>query len=131
MKVTLKIFAILDLISLFFLTVKLFAVIGDSRTFSDANAVIYFLAVVALDIALFISAVGLFKIKRFGMIAYYFQLPFRFVLSVFTLSILTVLPNLFNNFEDHWYDWILWLCMAGELFRLYITIHFHRNLVQQ
>jgi hypothetical protein len=129
MRVLLRCFAFLDLISLVFLGMQLLNILNHF------NEVPYLLSEQIQQIALFpmfiivlVGAIGLALLKKFGLILYYIQFPFRLYLWVFTLGFITLLPEAFSYYEDHYFDALLKLCFVGEVIRLYLTIMAHRKL---
>ncbi|TKC12465.1 hypothetical protein FA048_02275 [Pedobacter polaris] len=122
MRLMLRSFAILDLISLVFMGMQLWQI---SHHFSEIvkqseklEAVLMF----PMFLLLLIGAIGLWLSKKIGFILYYIQFPFRLYLWVFTLGFITLLPEAFNHYEDNWFDILLKVCIVAEFIRLYLTI---------
>lgn len=128
-KITLRLFAILDAISAIFLGMQVWQIISHLDEVPDSllskeKAV----AMVLMFISLFITMHGLFARKKFGFITYYIQFPFRLALWVFSLGFITLLPEAFSYYGDGWFEVLFRICIIAEFFRLYFTIQFHRKL---
>ena len=78
----------------------------------------------ALFISLFASAIGLALFKKFGLVTYYIQFPFRLVVWVFSIGFITLLPE-WLNLSDGWFNALFRICIIAEFFRLYFTVKMH------
>ena len=129
MRLTLRSFALLDILSLLFMSVQIWQIIThfdeSSYKLSEQIRVILMFPMFILVI---MAAIGLFFVKKFGFILYYIQFPFRLYLWVFTLGFITLLPEAFGFFEGIWFDILLKVCFVAEFIRLYLTIRIHRAL---
>lgn len=130
MRLSLRVFAILDAISAAFLGMQVWQIVSHLEEVPDnllskekAGAM------VLMFISLFITMYGLFVRKKFGFITYYIQFPFRLVLWVFSLGFITLLPEAFSYYGDGWFEVLFRICIIAEFFRLYFTIQFHRKLL--
>ncbi len=77
-----------------------------------------------------IGAIGQWKGKRNSLVLYYIQFPFRLYLWIFTVGFITLLPEAFGSFEDFWFGLLLKVCFTVEIIRLFLSIQFHRKLIQ-
>jgi hypothetical protein len=124
MRILFRSFAILDLISLVFLSMQLLQIANDYSTLAlkdnaaKLNAVLMF----PMFWLILIGSYGLFFQKKFGYILYYIQFPFRLFLWIFTIGFITLLPEFFNYYGDVWFSVLLKVCFVGEFIRLYLTI---------
>ena len=125
MRLLLRSFALLDLVSLVFLGMQLWQIshhfneiLLQSEKFKAILMFPMFLLVLA-------GAIGLWLCKKFGYVLYYIQFPFRLYLWIFTLGFITLLPEALESFEDYWFDILLKVCMVGEFIRLYLTVRAH------
>lgn len=129
MRLTLRSFALLDILSLLFMSVQIWQIVThfdeSSYQLSEQIRVILMFPMFILVIT---GAIGLFFVKKFGFILYYIQFPFRLYLWVFTLGFITLLPEAFGLFEGIWFDVLLKVCFVAEFIRLYLTIRVHRAL---
>ena len=129
MRLTLRSFAFLDILSLLFMSVQIWQIVThfyeSSYQLSEQIRVILMFPMFILVI---IGAIGLFFAKKFGFILYYIQIPFRLYLWVFTLGFITLLPEALGFFEGIWFDFLLKVCFVAEFIRLYLTIRIHRDL---
>ncbi|MFC3561779.1 hypothetical protein [Pedobacter jamesrossensis] len=127
MRLTIRIFAILDIISIILLAQPFWKIITHlneipNEFLSQARVVL----TLPLFILLFVSAIGSMLFKKFGFIAYYIQFPVRLVIWVFSIGFITLLPELLN-LKDMWFDIFFKICVIAEFFRLYFTIKIHRE----
>jgi len=127
MRILLKIFALLDVISILFMSPQIWAAVFHydeipQQPLSIAKVIFTIL----IFLSLFISAIGLFKQKKYGLVTYYIQFPFRLVLWVFSIGFITFLPELFHQ-GDQWFSLLFRICMIAEFFRCYYTIQAHRT----
>ena len=127
MRILLKIFALLDIISIVFMTPQIWAALVHYNEIPiQALSVIKIVCTLLIFVSLFISTIGLFRFKKYGLITYYFQFPFRLVLWVFSIGFITFLPELFYQ-GDQWFSALFRICMVAEFFRCYYTIQTHRT----
>lgn len=128
MRNTIRVFGLLDIISIFLLAPSFFEIITNlgqvPPEFISQTRVILTLP---LFISLFISAIGLLLIKKFGFIAYYLQFPFRLVVWVFSIGFITFLTEWFKLGEN-WFNVLFKVCFIAEFFRLYFTIKIQKQL---
>ena len=130
MRLTLRSFALLDVLSLLFMSVQLWQIVThfDEQSYllsEKVRAILMF----PMYVMLLMGAIGLFFAKKFIFILYYIQFPFRLYLWVFSLGFITLLPEAFGLFEGIWFDILLKICFVAEFIRLYLTIRIHRNLI--
>lgn len=126
MRILLKIFALLDIISIVFMAPQIWSAVVHYNEIPDqALSIIKVIFTLLIFLSLFISAIGLFRFKKYGLITYYFQFPFRLVLWIFSIGFITFLPELFRQ-GDQWFNALFRICMVAEFFRCYYTIQVHR-----
>lgn len=127
MRVTTKLFALLDIISILLLSKQFWGIITHLNEIPDQLlSQVRVILTLPLFVSLFISAVGLFLFKKFGFITYYIQFPFRLIVWVFSIGFITFLPEVLNLGEK-WFDILFKVCFIAEFFRLYFTIQIHRK----
>lgn len=127
MRVTTKLFALLDIISILLLSKQFWGIITHLNEIPDQLlSQVRVILTLPLFVSLFISAIGLFLFKKFGFITYYIQFPFRLIVWVFSIGFITFLPEVLNLGEK-WFDILFKVCFIAEFFRLYFTIQIHRN----
>ncbi len=128
MRLTIRIFALLDLISIVLLAQPFWEIITHlkdiPKEFLSQARVILTLPLFAL---LFVSATGLMLFKKNGFIAYYIQFPVRLLIWVFSIGFITLIPELLN-LKDVWFNIFFKICFIAEFFRLYFTIQIHRKV---
>lgn len=129
MRLTIKIFAILDIISIALLSKQFLEIVMHfnqipKETLSQTKVVL----MLPLFVSLFITAIGLLLFKKFGFITYYLQFPFRLVIWIFSIGFITYLPELLN-LNEKWFDILFKICFIAEFFRLYYSIKIHREIL--
>ena len=128
MRLTIRIFALLDLVSIVLLAQPFWEIITHLQDIPEAflsqARVILTLPLFAL---LFVSAIGLMLFKKNGFIAYYIQFPVRLLIWVFSIGFITLIPELLN-LKDVWFNIFFKICFIPEFFRLYFTIQIHRKV---
>ena len=128
MRLTIRIFSLLDLISIVLLAQPFWEIITHlkdiPKEFLSQARVILTLPLFAL---LFVSAIGLMLFKKNGFIAYYIQFPVRLLIWVFSIGFITLIPELLN-LKDVWFNIFFKICFIAEFFRLYFTIQIHRKV---
>ena len=123
-------FAFLDSIAIVLMGTQLWnIVLNYSRVTTNLSDKVQAIAMFPMFLLVLIGAIGLFLVKKFGLILYYIQFPFRLYLWVFTLGFLTILPEAFELYDEKWFDILLKVCFVAEVIRLYLTIKAHRKLV--
>jgi len=129
MRYTIRIFALLDIISIFLLTKPCWDILTHLNEIPDAYlSQAKVILTLPLFISLFISAIGLMLLKKVGFITYYIQFPFRLVVWVFSIGFITLLPELLN-LGERWFDILFKLCFVAEFFRLYYTVKIHKKIL--
>lgn len=128
MRLTSRIFSILDIISIILLAKPFFEIITHLKDIpneflSQARVILTLL----LFILLFVSAIGLMLFKKVGFIAYYIQFPMRLLVWVFSIGFITLLPELLN-LNDIWFYIFFKTCFIAEFFRLFFTVKIHRKM---
>lgn len=126
MRLTLRSFALLDVVSLLFMGMQVWGIATHYHELSNqlsekVQAILMF----PMFIVVIIGAIGLFLFKKYGLVLYYVQFPFRLYLWIFSIGFITLLPEAFNNYEDKWFDILLKVCYVAEFIRLYLTIRIH------
>lgn len=127
MRNTLRLFAVLDLIGIAFLTKQSFDIVTHLNDVPNeflSKAKVFLL--LGLFVSLFISATGLLLIKKYGLITYYIQFPCRLLVWVFSIGFITYIPELFN-LQGNWFPVLFKLCFVAEFFRMYFTVKIHRQ----
>ena len=122
MKLTFRVFALLDLICFLFMSAQIWTILTlfsaiKTDTFSIVKVSLTFL----IYLSLLVSAAGQFQFKKYGMIVYYIQFPFRLFLLVFSIGFITLLPEWLNTGPE-FFSWLFRICVVAEFFRLYYTI---------
>jgi hypothetical protein len=126
MRLLIKIFALLDAVSILFMAPQIWAVLMHQETIKhDAFTLGKMVFTVLIFISLFVSATGLFRMKKYGVVTYYIQFPFRLVLWVFSIGFITFLPELLNC-GDQWFGILFRICIIAEFFRCFYTVQIHR-----
>jgi hypothetical protein len=129
MRLTFKAFALLDLISILFLSTQLWTLLThlhDVKTdgFSIAKVCLTFL----MYGSLFATVAGLYQFRKYGLITYYIQFPFRLFLLVFSVGFITLLPEVFS-LGDEFFSWLFRICVMAEFFRLYYSILAYKQFI--
>ncbi|WP_442589490.1 hypothetical protein ACSBL2_26055 [Pedobacter sp. AW31-3R] len=131
MRLLFKIFALLDVISICFMVPQIWIILNHFDTIpKEALSVFKVVFTSAIFLSLFVSAAGLFQFKKYGMITYYVQFPFRLILWVFSIGFITFLPELFHQ-ENQWFGILFRICIVAEFFRIYYTIQAQRSLIRK
>jgi len=126
MRLLLKIFALLDVISIIFMAPQIWSLLFHHNDIpSELISILKIVLTILIFISLFISAIGLFRIKKYGLITYYIQFPFRLILWVFSIGFITFLPELLQQ-GDQWFSLLFRICIVVEFFRCYYTVQAHR-----
>jgi hypothetical protein len=129
MRLTFKLFALLDLISIVFLAMQIWTIlthVSDVRT--DTFSLVKITLTILIFLSLFLTTAGLYTFKKYGLITYYIQFPFRLFLLVFSIGFITLLPEFFN-LGDQFFSWLFRLCVMAEFFRLYYTILAYKTFI--
>lgn len=125
MRILLRVFVVLDVLSLIFMAMQLWDIGNNFSKFTVPSEKIQAILMFPLFALILIGAVGLFLRKKYGYISYYIQFPFRLYLWVLSLGFITLLPEAFENYDDKWFPILLKVCYVGEFIRLYLTIRAH------
>jgi hypothetical protein len=126
MRLLTKVFALLDAVSILFMAPQIWTVLVHHETLQhDAFTLGKVVFTVLIFISLFISTTGLLRMKKYGIITYYIQFPFRLVLWVFSIGFITLIPELLNQ-GDQWFGILFRICIIAEFFRCYYTVQVHR-----
>lgn len=128
MRLLLRSFAFLDLISLVFLGMQLWQLANYFNSLQLQSEKLQAVLMFPMFFLVLFSAVLLFKGKKLGLVLYYIQFPFRLYLWVFSLGFITLLPEAFGLFQDFWFGALLKLCFVGEFIRLFLTIRAHLKI---
>lgn len=131
MRLLLRSFALLDVVSLVFLGMQLWQIAHHYDEIVKQSEKLEATLMFPMFALILVGTVGLWLAKKFGFILYYIQFPFRLYLWVFTLGFITLLPEALENFEDYWFDILLKVCMVGEFIRLYLTVKAHLKMRSQ
>lgn len=131
MRLLLRSFALLDVLSLVFLGMQLWNIAQRYHEIVQHSEKLSATLMFPMFLLILIGAVGLWLTKKFGFIFYYIQFPFRLYLWIFTLGFISLLPEAFESFEDYWFDILLKICMVGEFIRLYLTVKAHLKMRNQ
>jgi len=122
MRILLRAFSLLDLLSLVFMAMQLWAIVKNYSAMTLLSDKVQSILMFPMFVLLLIGIVGLFKLKKYGFVSYYIQFPFRFYLWVFTIGFITLLPEALSVYDDKWFPILLKICIAAEFVRLYLTI---------
>ena len=126
MKSTLRFFAFLDLLSFILLTQQVFRILADLQNLpQETISVIRIVLLLLIYPLLLLSAYGLYRIKKFGLIVSYFQFPMRLLAWVFSFGFLTLISQYFGNPQV--FDWLFRIAIILEFFRLYFTVQIQRR----
>ncbi|MES2448034.1 MAG: hypothetical protein V4546_12685 [Bacteroidota bacterium] len=128
MRLLLRSFALLDVVSLVFLGMQLWQISHHFNEIVKQSEKLAAILMFPMFVLVVLGGIGLWLNKKFGFILYYIQFPFRLYLWVFTLGFITLLPEAFESFEDYWFDILLKVCMVGEFIRLYVTVKAHLKM---
>jgi hypothetical protein len=128
MRILLRAFAFLDLISLVFMSMQLWAIFKNYNNFILPSEKVQGALMFPMFILVLVGAYGLFFVKKIGFISYYIQFPFRLYLWVFTLGFITLFPEALGNYDDKWFSILFKVCFAGEFIRLFLTVRSHYQL---
>ncbi|MBB6502227.1 hypothetical protein [Pedobacter cryoconitis] len=131
MRLLFKLFALLDLISIVSMSPQIWSVLSKYQEIPhEAFSVARVVFTLLIYISLFISAYGLFRFRKYGIITNYIQFPFRLVLWVFSVGFITFLPELFHQ-GDKWFGILFRVCIIAEFFRGYYVLQAHRKYFRQ
>lgn len=129
MRILSRSFALLDILSLVFLSMQLWVIVtniaelGNETLENKINSGLMF----PMFWLILIGAYGFFMQKKFGYILYYIQFPVRLYLWIFSIGFITLLPEALSYYGDGWFDVLLKICFAFEFMRLYLVIRMHLN----
>jgi hypothetical protein len=130
MRLTFKVFALLDLISILFLSTQLWTLLTHLHEVkTDAFSIVKVCLTVLMYVSLFLTVAGLYRFRKYGLITYYIQFPFRLFLLVFSIGFITLLPELFP-LGDEFFSWLFRICVMAEFFRLYYSILAYKKFIQ-
>ncbi|RZK58322.1 MAG: hypothetical protein EOO87_00515 [Pedobacter sp.] len=128
MRILLRSFAFLDLISLVFLGMQLVNIAQFYGNLQLQSEKLQSVMMFPMFFLVLFGAVLLFRGKKLGFVLYYIQFPFRLYLWVFSLGFITLLPEAFGLFQDFWFGALLKLCFVGEFIRLFLTVRAHLKI---
>lgn len=127
MRILLKIFALLDAVSILFMAPQIWMILAHSNEIPHQPlSIAKVIFTILIFCSLFVSAAGQFRIKKYGLITYYIQFPFRLVLWVFSIGFITFIPELLHQ-GDQWFGILFRLCIVAEFFRIYYLVQAHRK----
>lgn len=130
MRRTFKIFALLDLISIIFMFSQVWFLLTHlSQVKTDAFSLIKASLTLLIYVSLFYTAIGQYRFKRYGVIVYYLQFPFRLFLMVLSIGFITLLPEVIDMGEQ-FFSWLFRICIVAEFFRLYYTILAYKRFIR-
>lgn len=130
MRILLRVFAFLDVLTIIFMTMQLWDISNNFGKFTVRSEKIQAILMFPVFALVIIGALGLSLAKKYGFISYYIQFPFRLYLWVLSLGFITLLPEALGNYDDKWFPILLKVCYVGEFMRLYLTIRAH-YLIQE
>ena len=124
MKNLLRLFSFLDILSFILLSEQVLQILTSLQnlpleTYSRIRIVLLLL----MYPLLLLSAYGLFRLKKFGLIMYYLQFSMRLIVWVFSFGFLTFISQYFSN--PLVFDWLFRIAIILEFFRLYFTAKIH------
>jgi hypothetical protein len=121
----LRFFGLLDIVSIIQTSQQVYAVCVNYSQFSDEPSKIRAILLLLCYLLLFISALGLLMMKKYGIITYYIQFPIRLLVWVFSFGFITFFNQYITNADMS--HWLLRLVVVMEFFRLYFTVQVHRR----
>lgn len=130
MRILLRAFVLLDVLSLVFMAMQLWAIVKQYSAMTLLSDKVQSVLMFPMFVMLVIGIVGLFKLKKYGFVSYYIQFPFRLYLWVFTIGFITLLPEALSVYDDKWFPILLKVCIAAEFVRLYLTIKVQLNVTK-
>lgn len=131
MRLLLRSFAFLDLVSLVFMSMQLWAIASHYQQLPDQLSVkIESILMFPMFVLVLVGAFGLFFLKKYGLVLYYIQFPFRLYLWVFSIGFITLIPEALSIYDDKWFDMLLKVCIMTEFIRLYLSIRAQLNMRQ-
>lgn len=122
--------AVLDLFAAVIIGMQLFNIIKYFDEKSLPSEKIQAILMFPMFIMVIAGAIGLFFGKKYGFILYYIQFPFRLYLMVFTIGLITLLPEALENYEDKWPEILKKICFVAEIIRLYLTVRGQQKLIK-
>lgn len=125
MRILLRVFASLDVLSLIFMSMQLWAIAKNFGTLVLLSEKLQSILMFPMFVLLILGAYGLFFHKKIGFISYYIQFPFRLYLWIFTLGFITLMPEVLGTYDGKWFPILLKVCFTAEFIRLYLTIRAH------
>lgn len=128
MRILLRVFALLDVLSLIFMAMQLWAIFKQYSAMTLLSDKVQSVLMFPMFVMLVIGIVGLIKLKKYGFVSYYIQFPFRLYLWIFTIGFITLLPEALSVYDDKWFPILLKVCIAAEFVRLYLTIKAQLNI---
>lgn len=129
MRLLLRSFVSLDVISLMFMGMQLWYIAFHFDQITKQSEKVQALLMFPMFLLVLIGAIGLWLSRKSGFIFYYIQFPFRLYLWVFTLGFITWLPEAFELYDNEWLpDVLLKVCFVGEFIRLFLTIKIQLKL---
>lgn len=125
-----KFFAFLDLISIIFMFAQVWFLLTHlGKVKPDAFSMTKAGLTVLIYASLFFTAYGQYFFKRYGVIIYYIQFPFRLFLMVLSIGFITLLPEVITMGEQG-FSWLFRICIVAEFFRLYYTILAYKKFIR-
>lgn len=126
MKNTLRFFAFLDVLSFILLSQQVFQILANLQNLpSETSSAIRIVLLLLIYPLLLVSAYGLYRIKKLGLITYYIQFPMRLLVWVFSFGFVTFISQYFSN--PLVFDWLFRIAIILEFFRLYFIAQIHRR----
>jgi hypothetical protein len=121
----LRFFGLLDIISIVLMSQQIYSIcINYDHIFDQTASKIKITLLVLGYLLLFISAPGLLRFKKFGIVTYYIQFPIRLLVWIFSFGFITYINDYIADPDVS--HWILRVVVMMEFFRLYFTIKIHR-----
>ena len=130
MRLIFRVFVFLDLLSLVFMAMQLWAIVKNYNSLILLSEKVQSALMFPMFLLVALGAYGLFFQKKVGFISYYIQFPFRLYLWIFSLGFVTLLPEALGTYDGSWFDILLKVCFTAEFIRLYVTIKAHVNAKQ-
>jgi hypothetical protein len=127
MRILLRSFFVLDLISLYLMALQIVQVVKNLEEVQQRlpSEVLQAYSLFPMFILIAAGAVGLAMLKKFGLVLYYIQFPFRLYFWMFTLGFITLIPEALENYDGQYLAPLIKICFAAEAVRLYLTIRAH------
>lgn len=125
----LRFFGLLDVISIILLTPQIYNLLSSPGGIPVAILSVLKITFTLLTyLLLFISASGLYKPSKAGVISYYIQFPLRIAVWIFSFGFFTYLTEFTAN--EKVFEWLFRLIFMLEFFRMYFTVRAYNTVLR-